>query len=472
VSLRSISVFGLGRVGLVTAACLASEGVQTVCFDTDDSVVSMVDRGESPFFEPRLSELVQRSVKAGLLRVTNDPREAVNESELTIVTVGTPSDKDGTIDLTYVRSACRIIGQALAEKTGWHLVVIKSTVPPKTTETVIRPLIEQASAKRCPRGFGLCANPEFLREGNAVEDTIKPDRIIIGQLDERSGDALESFYREFYRHPPPVLRTTAVNAELVKYANNAFLAVKVSFINNVADVCQRIPTADIETVARGIGLDNRIGKLFLNAGIGWGGSCLPKDVRAFSEFAKSLGTEIPVVDAALHTNEKQPVKVVQVAEKILGSLESKLVALLGLSFKPGTDDMRNAVSVKIIEELVRKGAKVVAYDPRAMANARKILDGKIQISPSAQDCINGADCCIIVTEWDEFKTMQPGDFISRMRKPLVIDGRRIFDADIFSREILYVGIGLGMKNQGHFRPSPANGYAAETQQSRKGPKND
>jgi UDPglucose 6-dehydrogenase len=185
-----------------------------------------------------------------------------------------------------------------------------------------------------------------------------------------------------------------------------------------------------------------------------------------------LGTEIPVVDAALHTNEKQPVKVVQVAEKILGSLESKLVALLGLSFKPGTDDMRNAVSVKIIEELVRKGAKVVAYDPRAMANARKILDGKIQISPSAQDCINGADCCIIVTEWDEFKTMQPGDFISRMRKPLVIDGRRIFDADIFSREILYVGIGLGMKNQGHFRPSPANGYAAETQQSRKGPKND
>jgi len=444
VSVRKISVFGVGRVGLVTAACFASKGLQTVCFDVDDHIISVVNQGKAPFFEPTLSELVGSSVKAGFLIATTDFAEAVLGTDATFITVGTPSTKDGRIDLTHMKRACKMIGEALRRKSSWHLVITKSTVLPTTTETIVKPMLERISRKKCPDAFGVCVNPEFLREGSAVQDALRPDRIIIGELGKESGDALESLYRDFYgAQLPPTIRTTPANAELIKYANNAYLAVKISFINNVANLCQRIPGADIESVARGIGLDNRIGSLFLKAGLGWGGSCLPKDVRAISEFSKSLRTSVPVIDAAFHTNETQPTRAIHLAEQVLGSLKGKRVALLGLSFKPGTDDMRDAVSVKIVKGLLKKGAKVTAYDPYAMANAKRILGSKIQMCSSALDCINGAECCIVVTEWDEFKRMEPIEFKSRMKRPIVVDGRRILDPDRFAREVEYVAIGLG-----------------------------
>jgi UDPglucose 6-dehydrogenase len=440
---HKVSVFGLGRVGLVSAACFASRGFETVCFDVNESTILQVRRGRPPFFEPGLGELVRQGVESGALKATNDSNGAVFDTDITFITVGTPSNREGGIDLTQMENACRIIGEALSRKTGSHLVVVKSTVAPTTTETVIKPALEKTSGKHCRDGFGLCVNPEFLREGSAVEDTLKPDRIVIGDVDDKSGDALEFFYKELYGNLPPTIRTTATNAELIKYANNAYLAVKVSFINNIANLCETIPRADVVTVAEGIALDPRIGPLFLRAGFGWGGSCLPKDVKALLQIAESRETELPVVEAAFRSNETQPSRAVHLTEKTLGGLKSKVVAVLGLSFKPGTDDMRDAVSIKIVDELLKKGAKVLAFDPYAMTNAMSMFQNKVQFCTSPEECISGADCCMIVTEWDEFKRMRPEDFVSRMKRPLVIDGRRIYDPDRFSRILDYVAIGRG-----------------------------
>jgi UDPglucose 6-dehydrogenase len=242
---------------------------------------------------------------------------------------------------------------------------------------------------------------------------------------------------------PRIIRTTPANAELIKYANNAFLAMKISYINSIANLCQVIPRADVEVVASGIGIDRRIGQLFLKAGLGWGGSCFPKDLKALSGFGKSIGVDLHLVEATLRVNNLQPLNAVRLAERLLGDLGGKLIALLGLSFKAGTDDMRDAVSIKIIDELLGRGAKVVAYDPVAMPNAQRILRGRIQLSPSALDCVKGADCCIVVTEWKEFARTRPEEFISRMRRPIVIDGRRIFNPSLFSKKLRYAAIGLG-----------------------------
>ncbi|MCC6018809.1 MAG: UDP-glucose/GDP-mannose dehydrogenase family protein [Candidatus Verstraetearchaeota archaeon] len=439
---RGISFFGLGYVGLTTATCLASRGFKVICYDVDESKVDAVNSGRAPFFEPKLDELLRRAVEEGYLKAVKDPKTAVLNSEVTFITVGTPSRDDGSIDLTYVKSASRMIGEALRLKSGWHLIVVKSTVQPTTTENVVGRIIEETSGRRCGDGFGLCMNPEFLREGNAVEDTFKPDRIIIGEVDKRSGDFLEEIYREFYGDDlPPIIRTSPVNAELIKYANNSFLAMKVSFINMIANLCQKIPGADVEIVARGIGLDRRIGPLFLKAGAGWGGSCFKKDLEALLDYAIKNCVELPLVEATLKVNRSQPYRVVELARELIGDFRGRRVSVLGLAFKPGTDDMRDAVSIRIVRRLVEEGAKVVVYDPKAMDNAKRIFGGDVEYANSVEECLKNSECAIIVTEWDEFRKLKPEDFIRFMRNPVVVDGRRIYDSNVYSRKLKFKAIG-------------------------------
>jgi len=439
-----ISVFGLGPVGLITAVCFARKGHQVVGIDPDLDRLERIRRAEPPFLEPKLKEYLVETIRSGRFS-TVDNTSADSECDLAYVTVGTPSREDGGIDLTYVKNAAAAIGRSLRQTTHYQLVVVKSTVTPGTGRAVVKPILERESGKTAGKDFGLCSNPEFLREGNAVHDAEFPDRIVIGTEDMEVAARLESFYKEFHGESmPPVVRTTHENAELIKYANNAFLAAKVSFINTIANIAERTPNADIQTIARGIGLDERIGSRFLNAGLGWGGSCFPKDLNALARYSRTLGYSPELVEAVITTNEKQKLRAVQLAKEALGSLTGKRIAILGLAFKPDTDDIREAVSVPLIQALLAEGASVVAYDPAAINNARSILGDKVSYAPDSLGCLKDADCCIIVTEWDEFKTITPDQFLEMMRHPVVIDGRRIYDADIYPKaEIRFSAIGLG-----------------------------
>jgi len=309
---------------------------------------------------------------------------------------------------------------------------------------VVKPLLERRSGKRCGIDFSLCVNPEFLREGSAIRDTLNPDRIIIGEHDKKSGDILKDFYRQFYRRKmPSIIRTNIPTAELVKYANNAFLATKISFINQIANICEKIPEVDVKTVAKGIGLDRRIGRLFLNAGLGYGGSCLPKDVKALIAFSRALGYDPVFIKSVEEVNEAQPYKAVELTKRVLGDLKGKRIAILGLAFKPNTDDIRESVSLKIIDKLLEKEANVVAYDPAAMNNTKKLLGNRVVYPSSAVECIKEADCCIVATEWDEFTQLKPDDFIHHMKTPVVVDGRRIYDHEEYNHKVKFTAIGLG-----------------------------
>lgn len=439
----TVSFFGIGYVGLTTAACLASKGIKAICFDVDEKKIETVNKGSAPFFEPNLDILVKEYVTRGYLSATASSSTAVLQSDVTFMTVGTPSKGDGSIDLTYVKSAAQMIGKALSQKSKYHTVVVKSTVVPTTTEKVVKPELEASSGLRSTRGFGLCVNPEFLREGNAVEDTLRPDRIVIGELNKKSGDTLELLYKAVYSELPQVIRTTPVNAEMIKYANNAFLATKVSFINQIANLCQITAGADVETVAKAIGMDKRIGPYFLRAGLGWGGSCFPKDLKALSKFADSNGIRLAIIDAAIEVNDHQPLTAIQIAEESLGDLRGKHFSILGLSFKAGSDDLRGAVSIPIIRELLRRKARVFVYDPAAMHNAKLVFGNKVDFSQSVLDCLKDSDCCIIVTEWEDFKQLNSNDFVREMRNPFIIDGRRIYNPRKFSSKLRYAAIGLG-----------------------------
>ena len=442
-----ISVIGMGYVGLCTAIAFASRGYSVIASETDIEKVDKISRGIPPFHEPGLKEALAEVLKNGLLKCIASTENAVLNTDITFITVGTPSMLDGSIDLRYIKSSAREIGSVLSDKDSYHLVVVKSTVIPGTTENVIKPILEESSGKKCGIDFGLCVNPEFLREGSALHDFFNPDRIVIGEYDRKSGDVLETLYREFYAEKmPPMIRTTPVNAELIKYANNAFLAVKISFINTIANICERIPGADVTVVAKGIGLDKRIGPSFLNAGLGYGGSCLPKDLRALIQYSKSLGYEPKLLEAVESVNNSQPRRAIELCKKLLGELKGKRVAILGLAFKPNTDDVREAPSIMIIRQLLKEGAKVVAYDPAAIPNAKAIFKDDIEYASSAIECLKNADCCILVTEWEEFKKLKPEDFIQNMRTPILLDGRRLFDSEEFSRKIRFMAIGLGIEN--------------------------
>jgi len=443
---HNISVVGTGYVGLCTAVGFASKGYKVITSTHDQEKASLINRGIPPFYEPGLKDLLQNTVKDGYLKCVQNREEAILNTDITFIAVATPKQPDGNIDLQYIKESACEIGEALKKKNSYHLVVVKSTVVPGTSEGVVKPAIEKHSDKRCGDAFGLCMSPEFLREGSAVEDTLYPDRIVIGEYNSKSGDILESLYKEFYNENlPPIVRTTLSTAELIKYANNAFLATKISFINTIANLCKKIPKADVTTVAKAIGMDKRISPLFLNAGLGYGGSCFPKDVKALIAYSKSLGYDPKILNAVEEVNATQPLRAVELALEMLGGLKEKRIALLGLAFKPDTDDMREAVSIKIINELLEEGVYVVAYDPKAVRNAKEIFGNRIYYASSEIECIKGTDCCIIVTEWDEFKRLKPEDFIQNMRQACVIDGRRIYDPEKFNAKLKFIGVGMSVK---------------------------
>ena len=441
---RSISIVGTGYVGLCTAVGFATRGYRVITSTHDAEKASLINRGIPPFHEPELADLLKRAVSKGFLKCVTKREEAILHTDITFIAVGTPSQPDGSINLNYIKLASKEIGKALTKKESYHLIVVKSTVIPGTTEKIVKPYLERYSGKKCGEDFGLCMNPEFLREGSAMHDTFHPDKIVIGEYDKKSGDILQNLYEEFYKEDmPPVIRTNLPTAEMIKYANNAFLATKISFINQIANICQKTPKTDVVKIAKAIGLDERINPKFLRAGLGFGGSCFPKDVKALIAYSKSLGYTPKLLEAVIEVNEAQPYMAIELSKKLLGDLKGKHIAVLGLSFKPGTDDMREAVSIKVIRRLLEEGAQVTAYDPVAIPNAKRILGESINYAESAIHCIKGSDCCIIVTEWDEFKRLKPEDFINNMHNPIVVDGRRIYDPKIFSKKLKFAAIGLG-----------------------------
>ena len=446
----SVSIIGLGYVGLTTAVCFASRGIHVNGYDVDTDKVERIRKGEVPFHEPGVSELLKKTLADGTFVLG---QEALGTSDICFFTVGTPaSPKDGKIDLTYIRKVSEMIGNSLKNSGNqYRLLVVKSTVVPGTTESTVKHIVEEVSGKKFGQEIGLAVNPEFLKEGSAVSDTFEPDRLVIGEFDSRSGDLLLSLYRAFYGdNLPTLVRTNLPNAEFIKYTTNAFLATKISFINTIANICERVPGADVKVVAKGAGLDLRIGERFLNAGLGYGGSCFPKDVKALVQFSKDQGYYPEILDSALGTNKRQPSVAVKLAEEALGSLNGKNVAVLGLAFKPNTDDIREAVSLQIVKELLGSGARVSAYDPAATPNVAKQL-GKLErlsFANSTSEAISGADCAILVTEWEEFVKLSPEDYASRMRTPVLIDGRRIYDASKFSKKLKFAAVGLGQSPEG------------------------
>jgi len=444
---QRISIAGTGYVGLCTAAGFASKGYRVITSTHDREKASSINRGIPPFYEPGLEELLQKVVRDGNLQCIIDREKAVLDTDITFIAVGTPSRPDGSIDLQYIESSAREIGEALNRKDTYHLVVVKSTVVPGTTENVVKPALEKYSNKRCGVDFGLCMSPEFLREGSALYDTLHPDRVVIGEHDKKSGDLLENLFKDFYSEKvlpwDNIIKTSLPNAELIKYSNNAFLATKISFINTIANLCEKIRGTDVTTIAKAIGIDERINPRFLGAGLGYGGSCFPKDVKALIAFSKDLGYKPLLLSAAQEVNRNQPYTAIDLSRKLLGDLQGRQMAILGLAFKPNTDDMREAVSIKIISKLLEAGASIVAYDPAATSNAKRIFEERIRYATSTIECIKGAECCIIVTEWDEFKSLKPQDFIKNMKSPVLIDGRRIYNPEEFSRKLKFAAVGLG-----------------------------
>jgi UDPglucose 6-dehydrogenase len=432
----------MGYVGLCTAATFASRGIPTIGIDIDENRIQQIRKGQAPIHEPQLDLMLKKAVKRNLLDATTDVSR-VTDTRSSFLTVGTPSQPDGSIDLTFVKKATEELGTALQNKEDYHLVVVKSTVIPGTTNNTVKPVLEQSTGKIVGPSLGLCANPEFLKEGTAINDALHPDKIVIGSNDKKSGAQLTRLYREFYRSRlPPVITTTPETAELVKYASNAFLATKVSFINTIANIAQQIPGVDVNQVAEAIGHDPRIGPLFLKAGPGYGGSCFHKDLQALVSYSQQQGYDPHLLKATEKTNEEQADKVVELSERLAGPLEQKRIAILGLAFKKDTDDIREASSIRVIDRLRKKGARLVGYDPMAMPNFERVFGNTIELAKNPHNALKGADCAIVLTEWDEFRQLKAKDYISQMRVPIVVDARRIYNPAEFA-ELKFAGIGFG-----------------------------
>jgi UDPglucose 6-dehydrogenase len=435
--MRITVVGGTGYVGLTVAVCLAAQGHTVYAVDIRDDKIRQLKAGIPTIYEDALTDLLKDTLRRNVFIPSTDVQWAVENSEVSFICVGTPNRDDGGMDLSQIQGASEDIGVALKEDDDYRVVVVKSTVLPGTTENLVVPTIERLSGKTAGADFGVCMNPEFLREGQAVNDFLYPKDtgIVIGELDERSGDVLFNIYNEF---DAEILRTPIRVAEMVKYARNAYLAKDISFANEMANICQGLGI-DYLDVKKGMELDRRIGSgRFLNAGAGFGGSCFPKDVRALLAQTAELGVDPLMLRATLGVNDMQPYRLVEMTKRGLGEINGKQITILGLSFKPGTDDMREAPAIKIIHSLLAEGAKVIAYDPKALDNARKIFGSRIQYAGSSKEALTHADACVIVTEWSEFSDPQLYD---HMAGKIVVDGRRILNPNAFSSDVRYTGVG-------------------------------
>jgi UDPglucose 6-dehydrogenase len=415
-----IEIVGAGHVGLVHAVAFALAGHEVLAADVDEKVTATLKKGKPPFYEPGLEDALGKAIATGRLSFSTDVARAANRAEVVFLSVGTPSRRDGSIDLSPLKKASQAVGRGMGSAEGYQVVAVKSTVVPGTTESVVRPALEKSSGKKAGRDFGLAMNPEFLREGSAVEDAVHPDRIVIGAIDGKSIETLEAVYSGF---DCPRIGTDLRTAEMVKYATNAFLAMKVSFANELANLCDAFGGLNVDKVVEGMGLDPRINPRFLKAGLGFGGSCLPKDVRAILAAGKAKGYAPKLLKATLDVNERQPFRAVALAEKAAGTLRGKRVAILGLSFKGGSDDVRESRGIPLARALLRKGANVVGFD--LMANeAFRAAVPKVEIAKDLASALAHADVCIVHNDWPQWRDLTTADFVG-MRRKVVIDGRRI-----------------------------------------------
>jgi UDPglucose 6-dehydrogenase len=419
-----ISIIGSGYVGLVTGACFADVGHNVICIDNDERKVESLQRGRIPIYEPGLEEIVHRNVSTRRLRFSGSIKEGVDHAQIVFIAVPTPQNADGSVDLSFIEKVAREIAGVLTE---YRVIVDKSTVPVKTGEKVAE------SIKRYnKRGadFDVVSNPEFLREGCAVSDLMKPDRIVIGAQSERAINLMKKVYEPFMA---PILVTDINSAELIKHAANSFLALKISYINAVSAICEA-SGADVEKVADGIGMDRRIGRNFLNAGIGYGGSCFPKDIAAFIAISEKLGVPFTLLKEVQRINAAQKERFLKTIRDALWVLRDKKIAVWGLTFKPNTDDLRSSVAIDLIADMLREGAQVAAYDPKGMEKAREVKAiADARLTNSALEAVEGAEALVIATEWDEFANVDLTAVREKMHTPLIFDGRNLFDPETMGK---------------------------------------
>lgn len=433
----NISVIGTGYVGLVTGACFAELGNRVICADNNREKVSALKKLIMPIYEPGLEEVVRRNVKEKRLTFSSNIKEAVQKAQVIFIAVGTPSLPNGEADLTYVENVAKAIAQNI---NGYKLIVEKSTVPVETGSWVEHTIkVNLPKGKKGKIDFAVASNPEFLREGQALADFMNPDRVVIGVESQKAKELLLELYKPLKTQ---MVITDIKSAEIIKHASNSFLAAKISFINAVANICEAVG-ADIVKVAEGMGLDKRIGRSFLDAGIGYGGSCFPKDIDAFINIAKKSGYDFQMLKAVREINEYQKKDILKKIKDALWIIKDKQIGILGLSFKPNTDDLRSAASIDIIKGLQTEGAKIRAYDPQSMEKAKEVLQG-VKFCKDAYETAKGADCLVIVTEWNQFKELDLAKIKKLMRQPVIVDGRNIYDPQAMKKnDFRYTGIGRG-----------------------------
>lgn len=428
-----IAVIGTGYVGLVTGACFAEFGVDVTCVDINEEKIARLAAGEMPIYEPGLEQLVTKNMQSGRLRFTTDIKQAVEQALVIFLAVGTPPKEDGSPDLSFVESAARSVAEHM---NGYKVIVTKSTVPIGTGE-YLRKLLRDTNPRL---NFGIVSNPEFLREGAAINDFMRPDRVVIGSRDEEAIAIMRDLYRPLYLIEAPFVITSLEAAELTKYAANAFLATKISFINEIANMCDSIG-CDVHDVARAMGMDRRIGSKFLHPGPGFGGSCFPKDTQALASVAQQFGRDSLIVDAVIEVNRRQRQAMVPKIEKLVGDVAGKTIAVLGLAFKPETDDMREAPAIDIIKALIKLGARIRAYDPVAMIEAAAVLP-EVNYADDEYSAAEGADALVFVTEWNQFRALDMKRILDLMKSPKIADLRNIYDPkDLRELGFEYVGIG-------------------------------
>jgi UDPglucose 6-dehydrogenase len=443
-----IAVVGTGYVGLVTGVCFVDFGVHVTCVDREAERIATLSRGDTPIYEPRLGEMLTKNLAEGRLEFTTDIASAVRRSLVVFITVGTPPRDDGSLDLADVDSVARAIASNLD---GYKLVVTKSTVPVGTGRRIQRIIAEHDDHSIYPV-FDIASNPEFLREGSAVEDFLRPDRVVIGADSAKAISILKYLYRPLYLIETPFVITSVETAELTKYAANAFLATKISFVNEMANLCEMVG-ADVHVLAKALGLDRRIGPKFLHPGPGFGGSCFPKDSRALARMARDLDCPTLVVESTIEANERQRLRMVDkivtalATDDVSGSLAGMTVGVLGLSFKPNTDDVREAPALAIIRELLRRGARVQAYDPAAIDRASRLLP-EVDYRTDAYGAAEGADALVLLTEWNQFRNLDLVRLKQLMRRPLVLDLRNVYDPErAEAHGFYYVGVGRGRRTE-------------------------
>ena len=435
--MTEIGIVGLGFVGLSLTSVLASKGYSTIGIDVNIKKCKQIANGKSPFFEPKLEKTLRDGLRKKL-RISNDI-SLVKNCDFIFVTVGTPQNQNGSIDLSMIKKSVTELGKTMYKNKKNQVILVKSTVTPGTMKKYVLPILEKNSKKKAGKDFGLISNPEFLQESNAIKDTIFPHAVVLGGHNTKYMKKAKTFFSKL--HPnTPIIITNHQTAEMVKYANNSFLATKISFINQLSNICQNIPDANIDDIAKTIGLDPRIGKLFLNAGPGYGGSCLPKDMKALISFATDVGVKPILLNAVEKINQKQLEQIIKLIEKKLKGVSSKNITIMGTAFKPNTDDVRDSLSIELIKKLLRKKAKIIVYDPKAKDNTKKIFGKKISYEDSIIGALKRSQCAVFMTHWNEFDNVD-NKSIRHMKRKLIIDCRRIFSEKNIDAEYFALGIG-------------------------------